>query len=171
MSLCINPHCTRLQNPDNLLFCQGCGSELLIEGQYRVIRQLGEGGFGKTFEVSHSDTVKVLKVLILDDAKAISLFQQEARVQVPTNTTLDIYLQKTINQLPSYLRVVDVETNAAEGYEVGQVMIELGDTNKQITYFFKAHSTIWTVAFFARNNEFELYRPIFEKSFYTLKTQ
>ncbi len=80
MSLCVNPHCSRPQNPENLLFCQGCGSELLLEGQYRVIRQLGEGGFGKTFEVNHSNTLKVLKVLTLDDAKAVSLFQQEARV-------------------------------------------------------------------------------------------
>lgn len=80
MSLCINPHCLRPQNPKNILFCQACGSELLLEGQYRVIRQLGEGGFGKTLEVSQNNTLKVLKVLILDDAKAVSLFQQEARV-------------------------------------------------------------------------------------------
>ncbi|WP_071187214.1 4-Cys prefix domain-containing protein [Trichormus sp. NMC-1] len=80
MSLCINPNCPKPQNADNILFCEACGSELLLEGRYRIIRQLGEGGFGKTFEVSQSNVLKVLKVLILDDSKAVSLFQQEARV-------------------------------------------------------------------------------------------
>lgn len=80
MCLCISPGCPRPQNYGISLFCQACGSELLLEGKYRVIRKMGEGGFGKTFEVSHSNTFKVLKVLILDDVKAVSLFQQEARV-------------------------------------------------------------------------------------------
>ncbi|MBG1265854.1 serine/threonine protein kinase [Nostoc sp. WHI] len=80
MTLCINPHCPRPQNSENILFCQACGSELLLEGRYRVTRQLGAGGFAKTFEVNHANTLKVLKVLMLDDAKAVSLFQQEAQV-------------------------------------------------------------------------------------------
>ncbi|MEH2039028.1 serine/threonine protein kinase [Nostoc sp.] len=80
MTLCINPHCSRPQNSENILFCQACGSELLLEGRYRVTRQLGAGGFAKTFEVNHANTLKVLKVLMLDDAKAVSLFQQEAQV-------------------------------------------------------------------------------------------
>ncbi|MBG1258748.1 serine/threonine-protein kinase [Nostoc commune] len=80
MTLCINPQCPRPQNSENILFCQACGSELLLEGRYRVTRQLGAGGFAKTFEVNHANTLKVLKVLMLDDAKAVSLFQQEAQV-------------------------------------------------------------------------------------------
>jgi serine/threonine protein kinase len=80
MLFCINPHCSKPQNYESMLFCQSCASELLLEGQYRVIRQLGEGGFGKTFEISHSNTLKVLKILTLNDPKAVSLFQQEARV-------------------------------------------------------------------------------------------
>jgi serine/threonine protein kinase len=80
MTLCINPHCPRPQNSENILFCQTCGSELLLEGRYRVTRQLGIGGFGKTFEVNHNNNLKVLKILMLDDAKAVSLFQQEAQV-------------------------------------------------------------------------------------------
>ncbi|MEH2394880.1 MAG: 4-Cys prefix domain-containing protein [Nostoc sp.] len=80
MTLCINLQCPRPQNSENILFCQACGSELLLEGRYRVTRQLGAGGFAKTFEVNHSNTLKVLKVLMLDDAKAVSLFQQEAQV-------------------------------------------------------------------------------------------
>ncbi|EDX73493.1 hypothetical protein MC7420_3667 [Coleofasciculus chthonoplastes PCC 7420] len=42
MSLCINPKCQNSDNPDNLLYCQSCQSELLLEGRYRVISLLVE---------------------------------------------------------------------------------------------------------------------------------
>ncbi|HEY9634483.1 MAG TPA: RDD family protein [Coleofasciculaceae cyanobacterium] len=80
MSLCINPHCANPQNPDNVLFCQSCGSELLLAGRYRVTCSVGEGGFGKTYEVTSRDTIKVLKVLIKNSPKAVELFQREAQV-------------------------------------------------------------------------------------------
>ncbi|MEH2335638.1 serine/threonine-protein kinase [Nostoc sp.] len=80
MSLCINPNCQNSDNPDNLLYCQSCGSELLLEGCYRVTQPIGKGGFAKTFEVSDSGKLKILKVLILNEIKAVSLFQQEAEV-------------------------------------------------------------------------------------------
>ncbi len=80
MSLCINPNCLKPRNLDTELFCQACGTELLLEGRYRIVKILGGGGFGKTFEVSDRGTSKVLKVLITEHPKAISLFQQEAKV-------------------------------------------------------------------------------------------
>ncbi|OYD96523.1 hypothetical protein CDG76_07035 [Nostoc sp. 'Peltigera membranacea cyanobiont' 210A] len=80
MSLCINPNCQNTDNPDNLLRCQSCGSELLLEGCYRVTRAISQGGFAKTFEVSDRGKLKILKVLTLNQTKAVSLFQQEAEV-------------------------------------------------------------------------------------------
>ncbi|MBD2015527.1 SUMF1/EgtB/PvdO family nonheme iron enzyme [Microcoleus sp. FACHB-53] len=90
MSLCINPSCPKPESPDNLLFCPTCGSELLLEGRYRATRKLGEGGFGKTYEVSDGakrtaasgdrNTPKVLKLLTNNDAKYVELFQREAEV-------------------------------------------------------------------------------------------
>ncbi|MHC5741403.1 MAG: protein kinase domain-containing protein [Nostoc sp.] len=80
MSLCINPNCQNTDNSDNLLHCQSCGSELLLEGCYRVTQLIGQGGFAKTFEVSDRGKLKILKVLILNQTKAVSLFQQEAEV-------------------------------------------------------------------------------------------
>ena len=81
MSLCINPQCPKPQNSDTLLFCTGCGSELLIDGRYRVQSLVGQGGFGLTYEVLdlHSRP-KVLKVLMDNHPKYVELFQQEARV-------------------------------------------------------------------------------------------
>ncbi len=81
MSLCINPKCQNPQNPDNTIFCQSCGSELLLQGRYRVKRELGGGGFGKTYElINRTGEAKVLKILINHHPKAIELFQREAEV-------------------------------------------------------------------------------------------
>jgi serine/threonine protein kinase len=81
MSFCINPLCQQPENSDNVLFCFGCGSELLLQGRYRVVSQLGGGGFGKTYEVSdRSGESKVLKVLHNNHPKAVELFQREAEV-------------------------------------------------------------------------------------------
>ncbi len=81
MSLCINPSCASPQNPDDQLFCSSCGSEILLEGRYRVVRMLGEGGFGRTYEVTDLDSVvKVLKILSKNEPKYIELFQREAQV-------------------------------------------------------------------------------------------
>ena len=64
-----------------MLFCLNCGSELLLDGRYRAISQLGEGGFGKTYEVlDRNNQPRVLKVLIENYAKYVELFKQEANV-------------------------------------------------------------------------------------------
>ncbi|AFY34798.1 serine/threonine-protein kinase [Calothrix sp. PCC 7507] len=49
MSYCLNPTCP---NPENLAHsqkCQSCGSQLLLNDRYQVIKPLGQGGFGATF--------------------------------------------------------------------------------------------------------------------------
>lgn len=83
MILCINPSCPKPENPDHHNYCQGCGSELMLVGKYRVIRLLSaKGGFAQTYEVIDLDhnTPKVLKVLTYRSDKAINLFQKEAEV-------------------------------------------------------------------------------------------
>ncbi|MEO1428424.1 MAG: protein kinase [Cyanobacteria bacterium J06632_19] len=82
MSLCINPNCPKPdKNSDNILFCLGCGSELLLQGRYKVVKYLGSGGFGKTYEIKERNTtVKVLKILHNNAPKAVELFQREAEV-------------------------------------------------------------------------------------------
>jgi serine/threonine protein kinase len=86
MSLCINPSCPKPDDPDNARnrFCESCGSDLLIQGRYRVIRLLSDkSGFGKIYEASEGGTPKILKVLkenLNSDAKAVELFKQEAEV-------------------------------------------------------------------------------------------
>ncbi|TYQ26300.1 protein kinase [Pseudanabaena sp. UWO311] len=87
MSLCINPTCPIPDHPDNDKYptCQGCGSELLIDGCYTVTKLLSDsGGFGMIYEATdRAGNPKILKILkqeLNEDSKAVSLFQQEAFV-------------------------------------------------------------------------------------------
>ncbi len=80
MSLCVNPNCPKPENPDSILFCQSCGSELQLNGRYRVTRLLSaKGSLGKIYEVSQTGKPKVLKVITTNHRKAVELFQQEAQ--------------------------------------------------------------------------------------------
>lgn len=83
MSYCINPRCQKRQNPDNLQRCQFCGSRLLINGRYLLVkplRELSQLHTTEIFEVDDRGTAKVLKVLNSDRPKLVELLQQEARV-------------------------------------------------------------------------------------------
>lgn len=83
MSLCINPHCQKSQkqiDQGQNLFCDSCGSSLLISDIYRVISKLGHGGFGITYLIDDAGEQYVLKVLHNLDPKAVELFKKEAEV-------------------------------------------------------------------------------------------
>ncbi|MEZ2286042.1 protein kinase [Microcoleus sp.] len=86
MSLCINPTCPKpdhSQNTNNR-HCQSCGSDLLLQGRYRVMRLLSDdSGFGKIYTAEEPGISKILKVLqerLNNNAKVVELFQQEAKV-------------------------------------------------------------------------------------------
>ena len=81
MSLCINPQCLQTENSERMLFCQNCGSELLLAGKYRVAKLMSnKGGFGDTYEVTERGVLKVLKVLKSNNPKSIELFDREYKV-------------------------------------------------------------------------------------------
>jgi serine/threonine protein kinase len=86
MSLCINPQCPQPAHPDNAynLTCQACGSGLLLQGRYRVMRLLSSSsGFGIVYEAYQQNTPKILKVLKRDrsdNPKVLHLFRKEAEV-------------------------------------------------------------------------------------------
>ena len=86
MSLCINPNCTQPDHPgnDGNRFCQSCGSVLVLQNRFRVMRLLSKrSGFGSVYEVYERNIPKLLKILKPahnHNAKAVQLFQQEARV-------------------------------------------------------------------------------------------
>ncbi|NCR19063.1 MAG: protein kinase [Microcystis aeruginosa LL13-03] len=82
---CINPDCSQPEHPSNnnsnTRYCQSCGSQLLLNGQYRVSRLLSDTtGFGIVYEVFEGFTSKILKVLQEkwnNEPKAVELFKRE----------------------------------------------------------------------------------------------
>ncbi|MEG5238223.1 serine/threonine-protein kinase [Microcoleus sp. AT9b-C3] len=84
VSYCLNPKCPNPSDPANTgkSVCIHCGSELLLQGRYRLVAPLGGGGFGRTFEVDDNGARRVLKVLLKEHPKAVELFKQEADVLV-----------------------------------------------------------------------------------------
>jgi serine/threonine protein kinase len=80
MSICINPQCPQPESLDELLFCRGCGSGLLLGNKYRVTKLISEkGGWGGTYEIVEGWVPKVLKILKSDRPDAIELFDREFR--------------------------------------------------------------------------------------------
>jgi len=56
MSYCLNPSCQQPQNPTGGKFCQSCGQPIeKLRNRYEIIRPLGQGGFGRTFEAEDED--------------------------------------------------------------------------------------------------------------------
>ncbi|NEQ81187.1 MAG: protein kinase, partial [Moorea sp. SIO2I5] len=86
MSYCINPLCLQPDDPGNMtnLVCRHCGSDLLLQGRYRVMRLLSDqSGFGKVYEAYNGAVPKILKVLKPEHnskSRIIELFRQEAAV-------------------------------------------------------------------------------------------
>ncbi|GCL59427.1 serine/threonine-protein kinase [Microcystis aeruginosa] len=82
---CINPDCSQPDHPSNnnsnTRYCQSCGSELLLNGKYRVSRLLSDKtGFGVVYEAFEGFTAKILKVLQErwnNEPKAVELFKRE----------------------------------------------------------------------------------------------
>ncbi|MEM1169725.1 MAG: WD40 repeat domain-containing serine/threonine-protein kinase [Cyanobacteria bacterium P01_H01_bin.35] len=87
MSYCINPNCSHPENHNNPLYCIACGSKLLIEGQYKVVKKLSDRNGVAIYEVEvkGEETTEILKVLHIDRTEYISQFQQQAKVLAELN--------------------------------------------------------------------------------------
>jgi serine/threonine protein kinase len=83
MSYCVNPACYR-HNADESATCQHCGSSLILNDRYRVLRRLihDDRRMTDVYEVIHLDlaSTHILKVLTRTAPKLIELFHREAQV-------------------------------------------------------------------------------------------
>lgn len=88
MSYCLNPACPDpLNQPDDQM-CRACGWQLRLKERYRSLRQIGHGGFGRTFLAVDEDKPSkprcVIKQLLPQGqasqatAKINALFHREA---------------------------------------------------------------------------------------------
>lgn len=81
VNYCINPDCKQRQNPDKLEFCQTCGTPLLINGRYRLLkplRPLNPRNSTDVFEVEDGESRKVMKILKDNSPQLIEFFEREA---------------------------------------------------------------------------------------------
>ena len=88
MSYCFNLNCQKPQNPNDVKFCQNCGSKLLLRGHYQGIKPIGNGSFGRTLlavDLDRFNTPCVVKQLapknnnLLSNNKVLELFKREAK--------------------------------------------------------------------------------------------
>ncbi|PZD70861.1 Serine/threonine-protein kinase B [Acaryochloris thomasi RCC1774] len=83
MSFCINPDCSQRQNSEQDNYCQTCGTSLVINERYRIIRPLREleaDHCTEVFEVDNLGVPKVIKVLTNQRRRLVTLFEQEAQI-------------------------------------------------------------------------------------------
>lgn len=80
-------HCSYAHNLDQHCYCQQCGAALMLRGRFNIVRQIGQGGFGKTYLAEDLDNRKkhcVVKQLLYQGEsrhgadEARRLFEQEA---------------------------------------------------------------------------------------------
>ena len=83
MSYCINPICLNRYNADDLERCSSCGSSLIINERYRLLKPLQESNQQhntEIFEIDNLGTIKILKVLTSKRQRLVELFEQEAEI-------------------------------------------------------------------------------------------
>ncbi|MEG5140166.1 MULTISPECIES: serine/threonine-protein kinase [unclassified Microcoleus] len=94
MSYCLNPNCSKPENPDTAKICPNCRSKLLLRDRYRAIKAIGQGGFGRTLLAVDEDKPSKPRCVIKqflppetqlipsasnrNSKKAAELFEQEA---------------------------------------------------------------------------------------------
>ena len=81
MIYCINPECKQRENPDHIQNCQNCGTNLVINNRYRLIkplRSLKPQNYTDIFEVADGKTRKILKVLKVNSPQFLKMFEREA---------------------------------------------------------------------------------------------
>lgn len=84
MSYCINPKCLKRLNHDDIDNCEVCGTSLLIQGCYRLLkplRSLERSRYVEVFEIEDIyNNHKVLKILKTSYEELVQLFITEAKV-------------------------------------------------------------------------------------------
>jgi serine/threonine protein kinase len=119
VSLCINPRCSARENHEGVDSCAGCGSPLLINDRFKVIRSLYDLNRVHPTDVyealdlvgtwaSPPNTIKILKVLKTNEDRYLRLFNREAKTLQSFNKPFlpkvdidDYFVARLVNGLES----------------------------------------------------------------------
>ncbi|WP_017654052.1 serine/threonine protein kinase [Fortiea contorta] len=85
MAYCINPDCSRRENPDDIAVCQNCGTPLVLQNRYRIKHPLQQRAFAYTEVFEIEDLITQNQPLVLKSLKEVTpdlwrLFEQEAAI-------------------------------------------------------------------------------------------
>lgn len=60
MVCCLNPRCSKPENPEGSKFCRQCGTPLVetLRNRYRILRPIGQGGFGRSYLAIDEDRLQ-----------------------------------------------------------------------------------------------------------------
>ncbi|MGB7415913.1 MAG: CHASE2 domain-containing protein, partial [Thermosynechococcaceae cyanobacterium] len=129
MSFCINPDCAQRQNAEQDNYCQTCGTSLVINERYRIIRPLrglDTQHVTEVFEVDNLGVPKVIKVLVNQRRRLVTLFEQEAQILKELKhlsvSRVDNYFHFTPEQGPKDLLCLVLEK--IPGQNLQQWMVE-----------------------------------------------
>lgn len=92
--------------------------------------------------------------------------------RVFSGVTLELYMDISLKQLPSDIKILSRETMQIGKYPAGRVMAEqevLGAQVEQLMYILKDGNTFWLVIYSTEFGEFEERLPTFEKSVRTFR--
>lgn len=82
MSYCFNFACPHPENAGDDRFCLKCGKSLLLGDQFRAVKLIGQGGFGRTLlaigQSTEDQAQCVIKQLLPGSKQSVELFRQEA---------------------------------------------------------------------------------------------
>ncbi|MEM9538894.1 MAG: WD40 repeat domain-containing serine/threonine-protein kinase [Cyanobacteria bacterium P01_E01_bin.42] len=81
MTFCLNPQCSRPQNPDNYQFCSSCGSKLLLGDRYRALEPMIQEGGGRTFLGIDRDRSRCIikQITVKNEGESLADFRNEAQ--------------------------------------------------------------------------------------------
>ncbi len=139
MIYCINPECKHRQNPEQIEHCQGCGTQLLIDGRYRLIqpvRELSPRNHTDVFEVDDGGIRKVMKVLKDNSPQLVEMFEREAltlqELKHPGIPQVDIdsYFSFTPNNTSQELYCLVIEK--IEGQNLEQWIFKQGSISQSV---------------------------------------
>ena len=94
--------------------------------------------------------------------------------RVPSDVTLETYLELFAKQLPDQFRVVGQGIVPLDGYEAARYLLEFtlqGVQGEQIMYVIKSGNNVWAVTCSTGAGEFDRRLPIFEQSIRTFKVK